>query len=139
MRVVGRPYLEHHRALSCLRLGSLAVYIFPREVGEGQEDLLGLHEQLSSLFMPIVETIWMVGILSKMTFIFTQRGPWRPKFQLPMLREGSRSPDLLLDSPSSALSSAPAHLQQAPCLFQVRQLCVIWPIHGKEPRWGTLK
>lgn len=41
MRVVGRPYLEHRRALSCLCLGSLAVYIFPGKWVRGKEILWG--------------------------------------------------------------------------------------------------
>lgn len=81
----------------------------------------------------------MIGILSKMTFLFIQRGLLRLKFQLPILRGGSRGPGLLLDSLSSALSSALACLPQAPRLSQVCLLCVVWTIQGAAPRWGALE
>lgn len=55
-----------------------------------------LREGLSGLFVAAMEPIWMVGVLYKVTLMCTQKGLWKPKFQLPTLQWKQlrpRSPD----------------------------------------------
>lgn len=70
MEAQGRLYLEDHRAWSCGDLVSLAIFIFPKKWGSGEETSWCLTETCQAFLWKapaLMDTVWMLGILHKMT------------------------------------------------------------------------